>query len=470
MNRIVLVVVGLALIAGLWFGLSSREKSPDLPEGSSSGEGISNESHPANEDGSDAAVESSGGDAGKRGEEADSSTGEPGSSAESNGSKGGEAAKAAGGSVPMGGAASESTGSTGTTGSTSSGSTDSGSANSKNKILNKGGLPTEMADGVDGNLPKSAGGYQGEDGDDGEGAPAPKPKVIPKLAGVAGAKVWLVASDLKKLPGAKKGSFEVGDKNGSKKTTWMNRSGSKLGDGVFVKNGTTATFLKGVSTPIGPVDAVAFCGAAAKECLNSAPSQIKLGVDINHPESWLAGPDKVGKSPKGGSSFTTLFVAIRGGASAIPLMENQNGEGGARVGPFLGWIGPDLVGSIHGLQGIVGLTSVAIPSPWSPPAEPEIYTLRFDRKKSELRLFEVGSKNSATQVQELAKGDGPDNDQYAAIAMGSKNPGSGAPTSVLEVAAYSRALTDREICTIHKDFNTRHKLKIPSSKLKPCQP
>jgi hypothetical protein len=203
--------------------------------------------------------------------------------------------------------------------------------------------------------------------------------------------------------------------------------------------------------------------------VNSSPSQIKFGVDINHPDSWLAGSDHQSKSPRGGSSFTALFVAARGSQSGNPLMENQNGEAGAKQGPFLGWIGADLVGSIHGLQGIVGMNAVAVPSPWTSTVTPQILTLRFDRKKSDLRLFLVSDKGSQTQSQSIEKGDGPDNDQYSAIALGSKNPGKGAITYVMEAATFARALEDREICAIHKEWNKRYGLKIPSDQLKPCK-
>jgi hypothetical protein len=110
-----------------------------------------------------------------------------------------------------------------------------------------------------------------------------------------------------------------------------------------------------------------------------------------------------------------------------------------------------------------------LPSPWTPGLTPRIYTLRFDRKKSDLRLFLVSDKGSATQSQAIAKGDGPDNDQYAAIAIGSKNPGKAAVTYVFEAAAYSRALKDREICAIHKEWNRKYALKIPPAELKPCR-
>lgn len=324
-------------------------------------------------------------------------------------------------------------------------------------------------DGVDGDVAKKGadGGSAAEDCDDGGCAVEAKSASAPSLAGVKSPKVWLVAADLRKLPGAKN-AIEIGNPEGARATPWKNRSGAKLGDGVRAKGGTTATFVPGLATTRGPVDAVAVCAPGAKECLNQAPSQIKLGLDLNHPESWVGGADKTGKSPKGGSSFTALFVAARGSQSGNPLMENQNGEAGAKQGPFLGWIGPDLVGSIHGLQGVVGVNAVAVPSAWSAGVMPRIYTLRFDRKKSELRIFLVDEKESTTQAQPIEKGDGPDDDQYAAIAIGSKNPGKGAVTYVLEAATFARALEDREICAIHREWNKRYGLKIPAGQLKPC--
>jgi hypothetical protein len=330
------------------------------------------------------------------------------------------------------------------------------------KIVPTNPTAKEPNDGVDGTGPQA--------GDDGIGAPVTKPiPSAPSLAGVKTPKVWLVAADLKKLSSAKNGTpFEVGNADGSKATPWKNREGSKLGDGVRAKGGTTATFVRDLKTSSGSYDVVAVCAPGAPNCVNSSASQIKLGVDINHPDSWVNGPDKTGKSGKGGSSFTALFVAARGSLSGNPIMENQNGEGGATKGPFLGWIGADLVGSIHGLQGIVGTNAAAIPSPWNDSITPEIYTLRFDRKKSELKLFRVGEKSSAMQIQAIEKGDGPDNDQYAAIAIGSQNPGKAAVTYVLEAATYSRALEDSEICAIHRDWNKRYSLKIPTGQLKPC--
>src|SRR5690606_21637335 len=149
---------------------------------------------------------------------------------------------------------------------------------------------------------------------------------------------------------------------------------------------------------------------------------------------------------KGGGSFTVLFVAARGSSNPNPLLEHQNGEANGKKGPFLGWIGPDLVGSIHGSQGIVSISAVAIPSGWTPgPPSPEIYSLRFDRKKQDLRIFALTDKGSEAKSVKLAKGEGPDNDQYAAVTIGSKNPGEGAVTYVLEHAAFSRALPDSDL-------------------------
>lgn len=323
----------------------------------------------------------------------------------------------------------------------------------------------QLPDGIDGNVSVA------QPGDDGDAPPSAKPSPLPSLAGVKSPRVWLVASDLRKLPTVKGkvGGVEIGDADGSKATPWKNRSGGKAGDGIRAKGGTNATFIRGLSTARGTYDAVALCAPGVVGCKNSAPTQIKLGLDINHPESWIAGEDRGAKSSKGGSSFTALFVAARGSKSGNPLMENQNGESGAKQGPFLGWIGPDLVGSIHGLQGIVGMNAVAIPSAWSGGVSPQIYTLRFDRKKSDLRLFLVSDQGSQTQSQSIEKGDGPDNDQYAAIALGSKNPGNGAVTYILEAATFARALEDREICAIHKEWNKRYELRIPSNQLKPCR-
>lgn len=319
----------------------------------------------------------------------------------------------------------------------------------------------ELPDGVDGNLAPSV--AQGEDV---ELPPKEKLVEIPVLAGVKNPRVWFVASDLVKV--APKGEVEVGNGDGSKALPWKNRAGKKFGDGVRVKGGATATLMRGLITANGVVDAVAICSAGAKDCVNSAPSQIKLGMDLNHPESWIAGVEMNGKSPKGGGSFTALFVAARGSRLGNPLMENQNGEAGATKGPFLGWIGPDLVGSIHGLQGIVGVNAVSIPNSWTDGIHFQIYTLRFDRKKSELKLYIIAEKGSSTQAQAIEKGDGPDNDQYAAIAMGSKNPGEGALTYVLEAAAYPRALKDSEICAIHKKWNQNYSLKVSPGEMKAC--
>lgn len=324
------------------------------------------------------------------------------------------------------------------------------------KPTGKATSAAEIHDGVDGNIGVA------HPGDDGEGAPAQKPSSAPTLAGIKTPRVWLVAADLKKLSSVKGASpLEIGNADGAKATPWKNRSGTKMGDGVRAKGGTTATFVRELQTTVGTVDAVAICAPPMSGCLNSQPSQIKLGLDINHPDSWVNGVDKSGKSEKGGGSFTALFVAARGSAAGNPLMENQNGEAGARKGPFLGWIGADLVGSIHGLQGIVGMNAAAIPSVYTGGVTPQIYTLRFDRKKSELKLYLIGEKGAITQVQSLEKGDGPDDDQYAAIAMGSKNPGKNAMTYVLEGATYARALEEWEICAIHKDWNKRYSLKLP---------
>lgn len=294
------------------------------------------------------------------------------------------------------------------------------------------------------------------------------PPVTP--AEVKGAKVWLVASDLRDLPNVPSGgkSLEVGIPEGSKATRWKNRAGLKTGDAIRIKATTNGTFIPDVVTSAGSFDAVLICAPDARDCANTQATQLKIGPDVNHADHWLSGPDKSGKSSKGGSSFTTLFVAARGSANGNPLMEHQNGDAGSNKGPFLGWIGRDLVASIHGSQGSVGVSAVAIPSAWSGKIVPQIYTVRFDRKKGQLGLFVVGEKGE-TAVQAIEKGDGPDNDEYAGIAMGSKSPGVTAATYVFEQATFARALDDKEICAIHKEWNIKYSLKITPENLKPCR-
>ncbi len=323
-------------------------------------------------------------------------------------------------------------------------------------------------------LPDGVDGYRAMEGDDGAMPAAKKAVTVPKLAGIENHRVWLVASDLKNVKGARKGGapFEVGLPEGSKASAWKNRSGAKFGDGIRVKGSSTGTFVKGLRTSTGNWDAVALCAPGARECVNTQASQIRFGLDVNHADHWLSGADKTGKSTKGGSSFTVLFVAARASAAANPILEHQNGEAGATRGPFLGWVGPDLVGSIHGTQGIVGMNAAAMPSPYvggpTAPVVPVIYSMRFDRKKSDLRIFQVGEKISETTAQKIDKGDGPDNDQYATIALGSKNPGVGGATYVFEAAAFPRALTDSEMCAIHKEWNKKYALKVPNRNIKPC--
>ncbi len=468
MNRIVWIVLVVALIVGVVVFVG-KQKSGSGPGTLSGAPGEVTPSNPTGESGPvNGTLTPNGAKPGANPAPVGS-----GKAATAPGGAGGTAAGTGGATAPNGatgaGAVNGSPGTPSGTGGQSAAGT-AASPGKTGEILPNGGgssVPskgstTPLHDGVDGNI-------GAQPGDDGAGAPAPKPTSAPSLAGVKSPKVWLVAADLKKLPSAKgAGPFEIGNVDGPKATPWKNRSGSKLGDGVRAKGGTNATFVRGLQTTRGVVDAVAFCAPGVKECLNSAPSQIKVGLDLNHPESWVAGSDSAGKSPKGGSSFTALFVAARASQAANPLLENQNGESGATKGPFLGWIGPDLVGSIHGLQGIVGLTSVSVPSTWTAGVTPQIYTLRFDRKKSELKIFLVTDKGSASQSQAIEKGDGPDNDQYAAIAIGSKNPGKNAVTYVLEAATFSRALEDREICAIHKEWNRRYSLGIAAGQLKPC--
>jgi hypothetical protein len=482
MNRIVLIVVGLALVLGVVVYVGKKNGGPNpenpamgtteeaTPSAGASGTPNGMTSGTSGEETGQAMAPGSAATPGATpipGEMAKAIPGKTTGATPGTTVRGGQVGRSAPGTLnpgSPGGATGEAT--NGATGGATSGT----KAPPGETVVSGGRVETpnahseEIHDGVDGDT-----GMVPHAGDDGNGAPVPKRKKAPTLAGVGSPRVWLVASDLKKLSSARKGAFEVGNADGSRATPWKNRVGAKSGDGVRARGSTTATFLKGLQTTKGSFDAVAFCAPGVAQCMNSAPSQIKFGLDINHPESWIAGPDHKGKSAKGGSSFTALFIAARGSKEANPLLENQNGEAGARVGPFLGWIGPDLVGSIHGLQGIVGLTSVALPSPWTPGLTPRIYTLRFDRKKSDLRLFLVSDKGSATQSQAIAKGDGPDNDQYAAIAIGSKNPGKAAVTYVFEAAAYSRALKDREICAIHKEWNRKYALKIPPAELKPCR-
>lgn len=298
--------------------------------------------------------------------------------------------------------------------------------------------------------------------------PSAKAAGVTNAYGVQGPKVWLVAADLRDLPGSSK-TFEVGVPEGSKKTPWKNRAGSKAGDGIRVGSGASATFLRGFPFKSGNYDAVEFCSPGAKDCLGTQPSQIKSGVDINNSEHWLSGSDKAGKSEKGGGSFTVLFVAARGTANPNPLLEHQNGEGNAKKGPFLGWIGNDLVGSIHGSQGIVSIAAVAVPSAWTAGVpSPEIVSLRFDRKKRDLRLFALTDAGTETKSIQVPNGDGPDNDQYAAIAIGSKNPGDTAVTYVMEHLAFPRALEDRELCKIHREWKDKYGIKIPEGAMKPC--
>jgi hypothetical protein len=305
--------------------------------------------------------------------------------------------------------------------------------------------------------------------DDGGDFPVVKKTPIPTTpAGVKSAKLWWVASDLKSAafnPGSGQ-SFEIGTPEGSKATPWQNRAGAKIGNGVRVKSGGNATFVPEVATTTGSYPAVLICGPSARGCKNSQPSQIKLGPDVNHAEHWLSGPDRAGKSERGGSSFTALFVASRAAASANSLLEHQNGEAGSTKGPFLGWIGSDIVASIHGSQGAVGVSAVALPNPWAGKATPQVFTVRYDRKSSKLDLFFVGEKGSEMKSLALEKGDGPDNDEYIGIAIGSKNARDGA-AYVFEQATYSRALSDQEICSIHREWATQYGLK-PAA-LKPCQ-
>jgi hypothetical protein len=190
---------------------------------------------------------------------------------------------------------------------------------------------------------------------------------------------------------------------------------------------------------------------------------------MSHAEHWLSGPDKKGKSETGGGSFTILFVAARGSMVPNPMLEHQNGEAYGRKGPFLGWIGTDIVGSIHGNQGVVSISAIAAPNPYSGTPVPQIYTLRYNRAKEELRLFALGEKGAAaSKPLKLPKGDGPDNDQFAAYAIGSKTPGDGAITYVYEHLAFPRALSNRELCAIHKEWNGKYALKIPSYSIEPC--
>ncbi len=307
----------------------------------------------------------------------------------------------------------------------------------------------DVKDGVDGNI--------AQPGDDGEMPPNMAAPKVETLAGVKTPIVWLVASDLKSYPSG----LEIGTVEGKKATPWKNRSGNKLGDGVRIRGAGGGTFNR-------TLNALALCAPNAKDCVNIQPTQLKMGLDVNHKDHWLAGPDKAMKSAHGGSSFTVLFVATRASANANPLLEHQNGESAGSKGVFLGWVGPDLVGSIHGLQGVVGVNAVSTPNPYVTGSGPQITTLRFDRKKAELKLFLVNEKKSEGVVLPLRKDDAPDNDQYAGIAMGSKNPGAGAITYVYESAAYSRALDDKELCAIHKEWNEKYGLKIPAGKLKPC--
>ncbi len=458
MNRIVLIVVGLALVLGVVFFVN-KKKSETVP-GTPPGVG---ESHSADEPGSEGGAPGANGTLTPRGTPTGgTATGVPGQ----------VTAPSQSGAAGGGNTAGDANGTSGTNEVTRP---DGSKPTAPGETVITGGkssTPNQPAkdvhDGVDGNIGKIS---QPGEGDDGEGAPAPKPTVVPTLAGVKSPKVWLVAEDLKKVPGAKSSAFEVGNTDGSKTTAWKNRSGVKYGDGVRAKGGTTATYARSVQTNHGAYDAVAFCPSGVSPCLNSAPSQIKLGLDINHPESWVNGPDNTGKSAKGGGSFTALFVAARGSKAANPLMENQGGEAGAKQGPFMGWIGADFVGSIHGLQGIVGLTSVSVPAPWRDGMGivPSIYTLRFDRKKADLRIFQLNDQSGTTQSQSLEKGDGPDNNQYAAIAIGSKNPDKGVVTYVFEAATFSRALSDSELCSIHKAWNKKFSLGIAASQMKPCR-
>lgn len=309
-----------------------------------------------------------------------------------------------------------------------------------------------------------------DDEDDGD-FPVQKKVVLPTTpAGIKGAKVWLVASDLRELPNASTlgDSFEVGIPEGSKSTRWKSRTGLKTTDGIRTKGAANGTFIPKLATSIGAMDAVLICAPDAKGCGSTQPTQLKIGPDVNHADHWLSGADKSGKSSKGGSSFTALFLAARGSANGNPLMEHQNGDAGSNKGPFLGWIGADLVASIHGSQGAVGVAAVAIPSAWSGKIIPQIYTVRFDRKKGQLGLSVIGAKGE-TAVQAIEKGDGPDNNEYAGIAMGSQTPGAAAATYVFEEATFARALEDKEICAIHKEWNTRYALKISAANLKSCQ-
>jgi hypothetical protein len=261
---------------------------------------------------------------------------------------------------------------------------------------------------------------------------------------------------------------EVGAPEGSKSSVWLNRAGAKGGDGVRVGAGANATFVRDLTLGSLRKDAVAFCAPGARECTNTQASQLKSGPDMNHAEHWLSGPDKAGKSEKGGSSFTVLFVAARGSAVPNSLLEHQNGEANAKKGPFLGWIGADIVGSLHGSQGIVSIAAVAAPDPWTGKPLPKIYTLRFDRKKQELNLYVLGESNSESKSIAVAKGEGPDNDQYAALTIGAKSPGKGAAQYVFEHLAFSRALANSELCKIHREWNSKYGLNISNDGLKPC--
>jgi hypothetical protein len=337
-----------------------------------------------------------------------------------------------------------------------------GTVTSGNVPIQRPGFDT---DSKSGQLPSAAGSGSGK-AKSGSKAPA-RPTGPISAYGVKGPKVWFVASDLREIAGSAP-TAEVGVPEGTKASVWLNRAGPKGGDGVRVASGTNATFVRDLS--IGGIrkDAVAFCAPGARECTNPQASQIKSGPDMNHPEHWLSGSDKAGKSEKGGSSFTVLFVAARGSAVPNSLLEHQNGEANAKKAPFLGWIGPDIVGSIHGSQGIVSIAAVAAPDAWAGKPVPRIYTLRFDRRKQELKLFALGPTSSEEKSVALAKGDGPDNDQYAALTIGSKSPGNGAAQYVFEHLAYPRALENRELCKIHREWNTKYGLKVPSEGLKPC--
>lgn len=321
----------------------------------------------------------------------------------------------------------------------------------------------EVKDGVDGNVASPP----GDDGD------LPPPAKVPPTATLAGIKspiVWLVASDIRELPNipAGKNSFEVGNAEGSKALPWKNRAGVRFGHAVKVKSSTTGTYIRGLETASGTFDAVSICAPGAKNCLGTQPTQLKVGLDVNHKDHWLSGPDKGKGSTRAASSFTVLFVAARASQNANPLLEHQNGESAGTKGVFLGWVGPDLVGSVRGLQGVVGVNAVSIPNPYREGIHPQIYTLRFDRKNPDVKLFSLSEKGGDVSGMTLPKNEAPDNDQYAAIAMGSKSPGASAVTYVFEQAAFGRALSDAEVCAIHKEWNQKYMLKIPAAKLKPC--